>query len=190
MAENEETMLPVPAYLEQAEEKEKVAHSRVHTGYVGADKQYETYNDLNMFHYFCELSDKEPDKRVADLCREVAKRFNLTESTVFKKYKHLHWGRRYLKWRTDEKQLAVDDPRRKVGEMVKDLEKISKKGADVLYQWMLTLEPKKLVGKEVELISNLVLRSIELASKAGGVTTDNPAGINVKGHNVQLVIKE
>lgn len=163
----------------------------VHTGLEGKTGFKETIHQFEAYSYFCEASDQYPERRINEIIKMVADKFNQSPRTVLNWYKGLNWAHRYREWRGKQKELSLSDPDKKIIEMVKDLEKLSRQGSSVLYTWLTTMDPKKLLGKEIELIANLVLRATEIAAKhSGSVSTEKEQGIHVKGHNVQLVIKE
>jgi hypothetical protein len=160
-----------------------------HTGLEGSGGLRETVHQFEAFSFYCEASDQYPEKKINEVLSMVASQFNQAPRTILNWYKNFRWANRYREWRHKQKELSISDPQKKVLEMVKDLEKLTRQGTSILYAWMQSLKPKDLLGKEVELIATIVMRSAEIASKQQGIQQD-PQGINIKGHNVQLVIKE
>jgi len=160
-----------------------------HTGIEGSGGLRETVHQFEAFSFFCEATDQYPEKKINEVLSMVSKQFNQAPRTILNWYKNFHWSNRYREWRHKQKEISLSDPQKKVIEMVKDLERLTRQGSSILTAWMQTLDVKKLVGKEVELIANIVMRAAEIASKNQGAQSDQQ-GINIKGHNVQLVIKE
>ena len=162
-----------------------------HTGLEGRSGAKETIHQFEAYSYFCQASDQFPECRINDLIKKVATQFNQSPRTVLNWYKSLRWADRYREWRSKQKEISMTMPEKKVVEMVKDLERISRSGSSILHAWMQSLDPKKLVGKEVELIATMVLKATELAMRHNGpIEADHGAGISFKANNVQLVIKE
>lgn len=162
-----------------------------HTGLEGRRGQRETLHQHDAFAFFCSASDQYPEKRINELLGMVAEKFAQSPRTVLNWYKAFKWSSRYREWRQKQKELSLDDPNRKVVEMVKDLEKLARQGSTVLYGWLTSLDPKKIAGKEVDLVTQIVLKSVELAGKQHGTIDDGSnKGISVKGNNVQLIIKD
>jgi hypothetical protein len=183
----QETCQPVPVEPTSI----TVDTSRNLTGFEGKRGYKETQVHREMFALYCDKLIREPDKYIKDILAEIGQQYNRQPVTMKKISEDGCWPQRFKDWRKTSKEIGVHDPRFRVNEMVKDLEKLSKQGSNVLYDWLQQLDPKKLVGREVELISNIVLKATELAAKAADATPDNNSGgINVRGNNVQLIIKE
>lgn len=161
------------------------------TGFIGVGGAKETTKQFEAYTHFCEVSERNPELRINDILGKVTKNFNQSPRIILNWYKELKWAERYRGWRSKQKELSLRDPEKKVIELVKDLEKVGRAGTTLLYEWIQTLQAKNMVGKEVELVANIVLKATELAMRYhAALPQSDTSGISFKANNVQLVIKE